>query len=171
MRNQSHECDDFRRFDLPNGRGLSAISNRLYAGFAKTSRSTLKHYLFSSPAPKKLFRSLRGLCVKDKRVNLRKQDCFRGYLKYASQELDMYQQGRILYIAWGMRSFFIYKIHFAGTHRLLPCGLKRKGTTCCTGGACCVDQLGQFFGQPGIILADKDAMFIGKVFPPSPRRE
>ena len=37
---QLHDYDDFRGFDLPNGAGLDAIPNQIYAVFSKQSRLT-----------------------------------------------------------------------------------------------------------------------------------
>ena len=40
------DYEDFRGFDLSGGNDLTAISNRIYEGFAKHPWLTLKHHLF-----------------------------------------------------------------------------------------------------------------------------
>ena len=57
---------DFRGLDLSIATYMAAISNRLYEGFAKPPWGTRKHHLLSSHIPKKFFKSLIGLCVRDK---------------------------------------------------------------------------------------------------------
>ena len=59
--------DDFQSFDLPNEMELSAISERISAGFAPPSRLTLKHHLFNMRVPKKLFKAIRENATNDKK--------------------------------------------------------------------------------------------------------
>ena len=56
---QLPDYDDFRRFGLPNGADLAAISNGFYEGYAKPSWLTITQKLLSANMPKKLFRAMR----------------------------------------------------------------------------------------------------------------
>ena len=59
------DYDVFRGFDFPNETYSAWISKRVCEVFAQPSLSTIKHRLFRSRIPKKLFKSLRELCIRD----------------------------------------------------------------------------------------------------------
>lgn len=62
---------DFHGFDLPSKADLSAISKRIYEGFAKPSWPTLKHHLFIAHIQKKSFKAIMGICSQDKKGGFR----------------------------------------------------------------------------------------------------
>ena len=80
--------DDFRGFDLSNEVDVSAIAKRVSAGFAKPSPPTLKHHLFNTHVPKKLFRSIRASDMGDKKDEFKKNR-FGEWVKYTYRKLPM----------------------------------------------------------------------------------
>ena len=78
--------DDFRRFDFPSEADLSAISNRLYQGFAKPHLNII---CLSPNIRNKLFKPLRELRLQDRKANVSKNDCFREYPEIHIPELSM----------------------------------------------------------------------------------
>ena len=57
---------DFHGFDLYREALLAVIPKRIFAGFAKPSRLTLKRHLFNMAVRKKLFKAIRANAMIDK---------------------------------------------------------------------------------------------------------
>ena len=66
MYRQLHGYEDLRCLDLSSGSDLSVISKRIYDGFAKPYRLTLKHPLFLTHTPKKLPKAIGEIPLGDK---------------------------------------------------------------------------------------------------------
>ena len=75
MYTQLPDNDYFRGFDFPNG-DLTAISRRIYEGFAIPPWLTSKHHIISMRVPKKLPKRLRETTGKISKINLRQRDYF-----------------------------------------------------------------------------------------------
>ena len=73
MYSQLPGYDRFGGFDLSNESDLAPISKRIYEEFAKQPRLILKHHLFSSNIPKKLFKSISEISLNDKRDGFKQE--------------------------------------------------------------------------------------------------
>ena len=67
MHIQLPDYDDFGGLSIWRKMYLAEISKRIYEGFSKPRRLTLKHRLFAMHMQKKLFNPIREIPIKDKK--------------------------------------------------------------------------------------------------------
>ena len=81
MYSQLPDYADFRGFDLSIATDLAVISKRICEWFAKPSRLTLKHHLFSTHMPKKSPKSIRAISLNDSECEFKQEMLRRGVAK------------------------------------------------------------------------------------------